>query len=127
MYFDSELPHRHQHFAARIHEENVCECMRLIVMDLKSKCACHRNDHNLFNPAITAVVGMLVIQKIGGKDVWISINAQAQKSVGECLAQSKMYAPIMLMVLSKYEKVPESRKVVSKSFLLGQDVSGWYG
>jgi hypothetical protein len=77
LYFDSELPHRHQRYAARIHEENVFECMRLRVTDLKYKCACHRNDHNSLIPAFTAVVGLSVVGKIGGKAVWISINAQA--------------------------------------------------
>jgi hypothetical protein len=55
-------------------------------MDLKAKCACHRDNHNSFNPVFTAVVGLSVVWKIGGKAVQISINAQAQKSVDECLA-----------------------------------------
>jgi hypothetical protein len=38
-----------------------------------------------------------------------------------------MYAPMMLMVLSKYQKVPDARKVVSKSLLLRNDVAGMVG
>jgi hypothetical protein len=127
LYIDPELPDRHRRFAARIHEENVFECMRLSVTDLKSKCACHCDDHNSFNPAFTAVAGLSVVRTIGGKEVRISINAQARKSVDECLARSKMYAPLMSSVLSAYEEVPEARKVISKALVEGGDCAGMVG
>jgi hypothetical protein len=101
--------------------------MRLSMTDLKSKCACHRKEHDSFNPAFSTVVGMSVVCKVGGKDVWIAINAQARKLVDASLASSQMYRPMLMMVLSEYEKVPESRKIISKSLLLGQDEGGMVG
>jgi hypothetical protein len=57
--------------------------------DLQLKFACHRDQHNSFNPAFSAVVGMLGIGKVSGKEkVRIAINAQAWKLVNECWAHS---------------------------------------
>jgi hypothetical protein len=61
LYFDPLLPDCQERFASRIHLDNVFECIRLSITDLQSKCACHRDKHNLFNPAFSAVVGMSVI------------------------------------------------------------------
>jgi hypothetical protein len=101
--------------------------MRLSVTDLQSKCACHRDKHNSFNPAFSAVVGMLVIWTVGGKEKRIAINAQAQKSVDECLACSQLYWLLISMILSEYARMPESRKVVSPALLRGQDRGGVEG
>jgi hypothetical protein len=49
--------------------------------DLQSKCACHHDEDNSFNPAFSAIMGLLVVQNIGGKEVQIAINAQARKPV----------------------------------------------
>jgi hypothetical protein len=38
-----------------------------------------------------------------------------------------MYAPMMSMVLSKYQQVPDARKLIFKSLLLGNDVAGMVG
>jgi hypothetical protein len=64
---------------------------------------------------------------MGGKEKQIVINAQAQKSVDECLAHSQLYRPLISMVLSEYERMPESWKVVSPSLLLGRDEGGVEG
>jgi hypothetical protein len=80
-----------------------------------------------FNPAFSAIVGLLVVRKVGGKEVWIAINAQARKSVDECPSHSKMYGPLIMIVLSEYDSMPESRQVLSKSSLLGRDVGGMVG
>jgi hypothetical protein len=108
LYFDPMHPNQHQRFAARIHVDNVFECMRLSVTDLQSKCACHCDEHNSFNPAFSAVVGMSVVRRVGGQEVRISINAQARKLVDKSLSRSKKYLPMLEMVMLAYESMPES-------------------
>jgi hypothetical protein len=120
-------PDRHERFASKIHPKNVFECMRLSVTDVKSKCACHRDLHNSNNPSYRSVVGMSVVRTVGGKDVRIAINAQARKSIDECMSRSQLYGPLITMVLSEYEKMPETRRVLSKSSLLGQNAGGMVG
>jgi hypothetical protein len=95
LYFDSEVPDRKQRFAARIHPDNLLECMRLSATDLKAKCACHREEHNSGNPAFSAVIGMSVVREVGGKEVRITINAQAQKSIDDCLSRLQLYRPLL--------------------------------
>ncbi len=124
LYSDSD---RQGRFASRIHKKNVFECMRLSVTDVKSKCACHRDEHNSFIPAFSPVVGLSVVQNVGGKDVRIAINAQARLSVDLCMSRSELYSPLITMVMSEYEKMPKSRKFLSPSSLLGQNAGGMTG
>ncbi len=127
LYKDPEVPDRQQRFAGRIHRDNVLECMRLSVTDLQSKCACHRDEHNSVNPAFSAVIGMSVVRVVKGKEVRIAINAQARKSIDDCLSRSQLYRPMMTMVLEEYSKMPDSWKVVSKKLLLGGVGAGMQG
>jgi hypothetical protein len=124
LYFDLD---RQRRFASRIHEDNVFECMRLSVTDIHSKCACHRDEHNSLNPAYSAVVGMSVVRNVDGRQVRIAINAQARKSIDESLSRSQMFRPMLSLVLSEYERMPEERKVVSNRLLHGRVRGGMNG
>jgi hypothetical protein len=127
LFFDPEEPDRHAKFAARIHPDNVLECMRLSVTHTSSKCACHQDEYNSFNPAFSAVVGMSVIRHVRGRYVRIGLNAQGRKTIDESQSKSKMYGPIQDLVHEEYEKMPQKRTVVSRQLLLGGDRYGMDG
>jgi hypothetical protein len=55
LYFDFVEPDQQQCFAARMHMDDMFECMHLSMMGLQSKCACHHDEHKSFNPAFSAV------------------------------------------------------------------------
>jgi hypothetical protein len=127
LYIDPAQPDRQEKFAAKIHSTNVLECMRLSVTDITSKCGCHRDLHNSTNPALSAVVGMLVIRNIKGQEVQVSVNAQGRRSVDESLERSQIYGPMLRMVAGKYQWMPKERKVVSIALLVGRDLFGMHG
>jgi hypothetical protein len=62
---------------------------------------------------------MLVVQRVGGCQVWIAINSQARKSIDESLSHSQKFRLMLSLELLEYEKMPEARKVASKYLLLG--------
>jgi hypothetical protein len=118
---------RQEAFASKIHNDNVFECMRLSVTDLNSHCSSHQDEHNSWDPAFSAIVGMSVVQRVGGKVVRIGINAQGRKSIDDCLSRTQRYCPLLKLVLNEYAKNPELRKVVSKNLLRGSIGGGLNG
>jgi hypothetical protein len=127
LYYDPLEPQRQKRFAGRIHVDNVFECMRMSVTDLQSKCACHRDEHNSTNPAFSAVVGLSVVRKVGGKEVRIAINAQGRRSIDDCLSRSTTYGPLIAMVVETFESMPPSRQILSKSSFDKHNVGGMAG
>jgi hypothetical protein len=115
LYFDPLEPDQQKRFTSRIHEDNVFECMQPSVTDIHTKCACHQDEHNSFNPAYSAGVGMLVVQRVGRHQVRIAINTQAGKSIDESLSCSQKFRPMLSLMLSEYKRMPEEQKVVSKT------------
>jgi hypothetical protein len=108
-----------EEFALRIHKDNVFKCMRLSVTDVISKCACHGDKYNLYDPLFSAVLRMLVVQKVNGWLVRIAINAQSRKAIDKSLLRMQIYRPILNMVVTEYKLMPDERKSVSRSLLLG--------
>jgi hypothetical protein len=128
LYYDADHPDRQERFASRIQEDNVFENMRHTSTNLQSMCGCHRDRNNSYQNAFRAVVGMSVLcRNVDGLGVQIGINAQARKSIDECMSRSQTYQPMLDMILTEYERMPESRKVVSNYLLHGIEGGGMLG
>jgi hypothetical protein len=60
---------------------------------------------------------------VDGKDVRIGINAQGRKSTNDCLSWSNQYRPLLRMILSEYEKMPNNCRAVSEAFFCLTDLT----
>jgi hypothetical protein len=120
-------PKRQSEFASRIHKENVFESMRLSVTDLASHCACHRDEHNSYDPLFSAVVGVSVVRMYRGRKVRIGLNAQGRKAIDDKISRSDKYRPLLNLVLSEYDRMPTSRRFVTKDLLVAPTVAGVAG
>ncbi len=127
LFHDADNLDRHERFAAKIHKRNILESQRISSTHLNSICGCHDDHHNSSHKSCRAVVGISKIMHVDGKDVRIGINAQGRKSIDDCLSRSNKYRPLLETVLSVYERMPDNRKVVSKTLLQGQDGGGIAG
>lgn len=120
-------PYQQERFTGKIRKDDILKCMRNTGTHLESKCGCHHDRHNSFHKSYRVVVGMPKIMNVDGKEVWIGINTQGRKSIDDCLSRSNKYWPLLQMVLSEYERMPNNRRVVSESLLHGQNGGGMLG
>jgi hypothetical protein len=127
LFHDADNPDRQDRFASKIQKDNVLECMRTSGTDLDLKCGCHHDRNNSFHGLCQAVVGMLKVMNVDGKDVPIGINAQGRKSIDDSLSRSNQYRPLLQMVLSEYERMQNNRRVVSEALFNGTDGGGIHG
>jgi hypothetical protein len=98
--------------------------MRTLGTNLDSKCGCHHDRNNSFHRLCRAVVGMSKVMNVDGKDVRIGINAQGRKLIDDSLSCSNQYRPLLQMVLSEYERMPNNCRVVSEALFNGTDGGG---
>jgi hypothetical protein len=105
---DNNPDHHNKGFAAKIHPDNILECMRNTLTHLDSKCGSHHDWHNSCNKSCRAVVGMLILRRIKGIDGRVGINAQGRKSINDCLSRSNLYWPLLETVLSVYGRMPDN-------------------
>jgi hypothetical protein len=107
LYYDADNPDRQERFASMIQEVNVFGNMRHTSTNLSSKCGCQRDCKNSYQDAFRAVAGMSVLRNVDGRDQRIGINAQARKSIDDCLSRSQTYQPMLDIVLTDCEMMPD--------------------
>jgi hypothetical protein len=66
------------------------------------------DEHNSFNPAYSAVVGMLVVRRVGGQLSVDSNQHKAQKLVDESISCLQKFWPMLNLVLLEYKRMPKS-------------------